>query len=395
MKKRYENMETSVIHAGYDAKEHLGSLSTPIFQTSTFTFDSAEQGEKRFAGEEEGYIYSRLGNPTVRALEERIAELEGAEAGLAFGSGMAAVSAVLFALTKAGDHIICSQGIYGCTFGLLELMKEKYAITHDFCTMETEEQIRQLIQPETACIYVETPINPTMKLIDLEMVAKVAREKGIPVVVDNTFSSPYLQQPLQSGCDVVLHSATKFIGGHGDVIAGLAAGKKEFIQQVAMTTLKDIGGVISPFDAWLLLRGLKTLPVRMDRHCENAAYIAEQLKQHPFVKKVLYPGDTENKDYVIMSKQMKAGGGLISFEIDGSKEEAQALLNKLSLIKIAVSLGDTETLIQHPATMTHSSIPREIREQMGITDQLIRLSVGLEAKQDIWQDLEQALNHRK
>ncbi|MGM7636084.1 methionine gamma-lyase [Bacillus sp. Hm123] len=391
MKKQYMNMETSVIHAGYDAKEHLGSLSTPIFQTSTFTFDSAEQGEKRFAGEEEGYIYSRLGNPTVRALEERIAELEGAEAGLAFGSGMAAVSAILFSLTKAGDHIICSQGIYGCTFGLLELMKEKYAITHDFCEMETEEQIRQRIRPETACIYVETPINPTMKLIDLEMVAKVAKEEGVPVVVDNTFSSPYLQQPLQSGCDVVLHSATKFIGGHGDVIAGLAVGKKEFIQQVAMTTLKDIGGVISPFDAWLLLRGMKTLPVRMDRHCENAAYIAEQLKQHPFVKRVFYPGDTESKDYAIMNKQMKAGGGLISFEIDGSKKEAQAVLNKLSLIKIAVSLGDTETLIQHPATMTHSSIPKEIREQMGITDQLIRLSVGLEEKQDIWQDLEQAL----
>ncbi|OZI12240.1 methionine gamma-lyase [Bacillaceae bacterium SAS-127] len=394
MNKRYMNMETSVIHAGYDAKEHLGSLSTPIFQTSTFTFDSAEQGEKRFAGEEEGYIYSRLGNPTVRALEERIAELEGAEAGLAFGSGMAAVSAILFSLTKAGDHIICSQGIYGCTFGLLELMKEKYAIAHDFCEMETEEQIRQLIRPETACIYIETPINPTMKLIDLEMVAKVAKEKDIPVVVDNTFSSSYLQQPLQFGCDVVLHSATKFIGGHGDVIAGLAAGKKAFMQQVAMTTLKDIGGVISPFDAWLLLRGMKTLPVRMDRHCENAAYIAEQLKQHSFVKRVFYPGDAESKDYVIMNKQMKAGGGLISFEIDGSKEEAQAVLNKLSLIKIAVSLGDTETLIQHPATMTHSSIPKEIREQMGITDQLIRLSVGLEAKQDIWQDLEQALTNR-
>lgn len=394
MKKQYMNMETSVIHAGYDAKEHLGSLSTPIFQTSTFTFDSAEQGEKRFAGEEEGYIYSRLGNPTVRALEERIAELEGAEAGLAFGSGMAAVSAILFSLTKAGDHIICSQGIYGCTFGLLELMKEKYAIAHNFCEMETEEQIRQLIRPETACIYIETPINPTMKLIDLEMVAKVAKEKDIPVVVDNTFSSPYLQQPLQSGCDIVLHSATKFIGGHGDVIAGLAAGKKDFIQQVEMTTLKDIGGVISPFDAWLLLRGMKTLPVRMDRHCENAAYIAEQLKQHSFVKRVFYPGDVESKDYVIMNKQMKAGGGLISFEIDGSKEEAQVVLNKLSLIKIAVSLGDTETLIQHPATMTHSSIPKEIREQMGITDQLIRLSVGLEAKQDIWQDLEQALTNR-
>ncbi|MEK4030443.1 MULTISPECIES: methionine gamma-lyase [Bacillaceae] len=395
MAEKFKNMETAIIHAGYDAKEHLGSLTPPIFQTSTFTFDSAEQGEQRFAGEEEGFIYSRLGNPTVRALEERIAELEEAEAGLAFGSGMAAVSAVLMALTKSGDHILCSQGVYGCTFGFLELMKEKYQITHDFCGMETEEQMEQLIREETACIYVETPINPTMKLIDLELVSKVAKKYGIPVVVDNTFSSPYLQQPLQAGCDIVLHSATKYIGGHGDVIAGLAAGKKELIQTIARTTLKDVGGVISPFDAWLLLRGMKTLPVRMDRHCENAEYIVEQLKEHPIVKKVFYPGDQAGGDYHIMQKQMRKGGGLISFEINGSKQQAQQLLNHLSFIKIAVSLGDAETLIQHPATMTHSGIPEQTRREMGISDQLIRLSVGLEAKQDIWEDLQKALDQLK
>lgn len=392
MKEKFTNMETAVIHSGYDAKEHLGSLATPIFQTSTFTFESAEQGERRFAGEEDGYIYSRLGNPTVKALEERIAELEGAEAGLAFGSGMAAVSAILMALTKSGDHILCSQGVYGCTFGLLQLMEEKYQITHDFCSMETEEQLEALIRSETACIYVETPINPTMKLIDLELVAKVAKKHGIPVVVDNTFSSPYLQQPLKAGCDIVLHSATKYIGGHGDVIAGLAAGKKELIHTIAMTTLKDVGGVMSPFDAWLLLRGMKTLAVRMDRHCENAEYIVEQLKEHPAVHQVFYPGDAAGGDYEIMQKQMKKGGGLISFEINGSKQHAQQLLNYLSLIKIAVSLGDAETLIQHPATMTHSGVPEQKREQMGISDQLIRLSVGLEAKQDIWADLQQALD---
>ncbi|OCA87125.1 methionine gamma-lyase [Bacillus wudalianchiensis] len=392
VKEKFTNMETAVIHSGYDAKEHLGSLATPIFQTSTFTFESAEQGERRFAGEEDGFIYSRLGNPTVKALEERIAELEGAEAGLAFGSGMAAVSAILMALTKSGDHILCSQGVYGCTFGLLQLMEEKYQITHDFCSMETEEQLETLIRPETACIYVETPINPTMKLIDLELVAKIAKKHGIPVVVDNTFSSPYLQQPLKAGCDIVLHSATKYIGGHGDVIAGLAAGKKELIHTIAMTTLKDVGGVMSPFDAWLLLRGMKTLPVRMDRHCENAEYIVEQLKQHPAVQQVFYPGDATGGDYEIMQKQMKKGGGLISFEINGSKQHAQQLLNRLSLIKIAVSLGDAETLIQHPATMTHSGVPEQKRVQMGISDKLIRLSVGLEAKQDIWEDLQQALD---
>lgn len=392
MSTKSKRFETTVIHEGYDAKDMLGSLSTPLFQTSTFTFDSAEQGERRFAGEEDGYIYSRLGNPTVAVLEERIAALERGERGLAFGSGMAAVSAVLIALTKANDHIICSSGLYGCTFGLLMMMKEKYNIAHDFSAMDSGEAIRELIRPETACIYVETPINPTMKLIDLQMVADVAKEFNIPVVVDNTFSSPYLQQPLELGCDVVLHSATKYIGGHGDVVAGLVVGKKDFLDSVAMTTQKDIGGIISPFDAWLLLRGLKTLPVRLDRHSDNAEKIFEKLKNHPKVDHAFYPSDETHADYPIFKKQMKRGGGVISFTIDGTKADAQKLLNSLSFLKIAVSLGDAETLIQHPATMTHSVIPEESRKQMGVTDQLIRVSVGLEAWEDIWEDLEQALN---
>ncbi|WP_047983947.1 methionine gamma-lyase [Ornithinibacillus californiensis] len=385
-------METSVIHEGYDSKDMLGSLTTPLFQTSTFTFESAEQGERRFAGDEDGYIYTRLGNPTVTVLEERIAALENGERGLAFGSGMAAVSAILIALTKANDHVLCSSGLYGCTFGLLTMMKEKYNITHDFSTMETEDDVRAHIKPETVCIYVETPINPTMKLIDLEMVARVAKEYGIPVVVDNTFASPYLQKPLDLGCDVVVHSATKYIGGHGDVIAGLAVGKKEFLDEVAMTTLKDIGGVMAPFDAWLLLRGLKTLPVRMDRHCDNAEEIFKRLKDHPNVANVYYPNDVTHSDYPIMKKQMRRGGGVISFEIIGTKKDAQGFLNNLDFLKIAVSLGDAETLIEHPATMTHAVVPEEFQQHMGITDQLIRLSVGLEAWQDIWADLEQALD---
>ncbi|WP_430790035.1 methionine gamma-lyase [Virgibacillus flavescens] len=387
-----KRFETAVIHEGYDAKDMLGSLATPLFQTSTFTFDSAEQGERRFAGEEEGYIYSRLGNPTVKVLEERIAALEKGERGLAFGSGMAAVSAVLIALTKANDHIICSSGLYGCTYGLLTMMEEKYNINHDFSSMDSKEAIENLIQPETSCIYVETPINPTMKLIDLQMVADVAKEHNIPVVVDNTFSSPYLQNPLDFGCDVVLHSATKYIGGHGDVVAGLVVGKKDFLDSVAMSTQKDIGGIISPFDAWLLLRGLKTLHVRLDRHSDNAEKIFGKLKSHPKVKQVFYPSDEDHPDYPIYKKQMKRGGGVISFTIDGTKAEAQALLNKLSFLKIAVSLGDAETLIEHPATMTHAIIPEGSRERMGITNQLVRISVGLEAWEDIWADLEQALD---
>ncbi|MEC5424388.1 methionine gamma-lyase [Virgibacillus sp. C22-A2] len=392
MSEKHKHFETAVIHEGYDSKDMLGSLSAPLFQTSTYSFESAEQGERRFAGEEEGYIYSRLGNPTVTVLEERIAALENGERGLAFASGMAAVSAVLIALTKANDHVLCSSGLYGCTFGLLTMMKEKYNISHDLSAMHSKEAIRSLIRPETTCIYVETPINPTMKLIDLKMVAEVAKEYDIPVVVDNTFSSPYLQRPLDLGCDVVLHSATKYIGGHGDVVAGLAVGKKDFMDSVAMTTQKDIGGVIAPFDAWLLIRGLKTLPVRLDRHCDNAEKVFEKLRNHPKVANVYYPNDESHPDFAIRQKQMKRGGGVISFDIEGTRQDAQKLLNNLGFLKIAVSLGDTETLIEHPATMTHAVIPEESREKMGITDQLIRLSVGLEAWEDIWSDLEQALN---
>lgn len=392
MTERYKHVETSVIHDGYDAKDMLGSLTPPIFQTSTYTFDSAEQGERRFAGDEEGYVYSRLGNPTVTVLEERIAALENGERGLAFASGMAAVSAVLVALTKAHDHIVCSSGLYGCTFGLLQMMNEKYAISHEFSEMKSKEQVRACMKPETTCIYVETPINPTMKLIDLEMVAEVAKEFNVPVVVDNTFSSPYLQRPLDQGCDVVIHSATKYIGGHGDVVAGLAIGTKEFLDEVQMTTQKDIGGIMSPFDAWLLIRGLKTMPIRLDRHCDNAEKIFGKLKSHSKVKNIYYPGDKESQAYPIMEKQMKRGGGIISFEIKGTKANAQSLLNNLSFLKIAVSLGDAETLVEHPATMTHAVVPEDSRLKMRITDQLIRLSVGLEAWEDIWDDLEQALD---
>jgi methionine-gamma-lyase len=384
--------ETEAIHAGYSSEEHQGSLVPPLYQTSTFTFDSAEQGERRFAGQEEGFIYSRLGNPTVKILQDRMAKLEQGEAALAFSSGMAAVSAVLMALTKTGDHILCSQGVYGCTFGLLQLLKEKYNIEYDFSSMSTKEILENVLKPNTACIYIETPINPTMKLVDLELVASVAKKRGIPVVVDNTFCSPYLQTPISHGCDIVLHSATKYICGHGDVIAGIVIGNSNFIKKVSRTTQKDIGGIISPFDAWLLLRGLKTLPVRMDRHCENASMLVEFFRNHPKVEKIYFPGNSDYvEDHLIMHKQMKKPGGLISFSIKGTKQTAQLFMNQLKLIKIAVSLGDAETLIQHPATMTHAVVPEEERRKMGIEDTLLRLSVGLEAWEDIKEDIEQAL----
>lgn len=387
MKKQH--FATKAIHAGYDSKEMKGSVAIPLFQTSSFQFESAEHGERNFRGEDDGFIYTRIGNPTIKVLEERIAELESAESGLAFGSGMGAISAVLIALTKANDHILASSGLYGSSFSLLKMFEEKYNMTFSLSDFHSEDEIRSKIKPETSCIYIETPINPTMKLIDLELVADVAKEYDIPVVVDNTFSSPYLQRPIEHGCDIVVHSATKYINGHGDVIAGLAAGNKTLIEQIRSTTLKDMGPIISPFDAWLLLRGLKTLPVRMDRHSDNAEYMVNKLKEHPKVTNVYYPTLDESGIY---EKQMSRGGGVISFEIKGDKKTAQQLLNNVSLINLAVSLGDTESLIEHPASMTHAVIPEEERNLMEISDTLIRLSVGLEDVRDIWEDLSTALN---
>ncbi|TWT26391.1 methionine gamma-lyase [Planomicrobium sp. CPCC 101110] len=396
MKKRNMKMETAVIHRGYDSKLHHDSLATPLYQTSTFSFADAEEGESRFAGNSGGNIYSRLGNPTVRVLEERMAEIECGQGALAFGSGMAAVNAILVYLTKAGDHVLCSRGIYGCTFGLLEIMNEKYGITHSLVSMTTEEQIERAILPETACIYVETPINPTMELVNLEAVEAVASRRGIPVVVDNTFSSPYLQNPLRMGADFVLHSATKYLNGHGDVVGGILVGKDaEEMQRLRKTVQKDVGGIMSPFDAWLLIRGLKTLHVRMDRHVSNAKEILAFLQKEPSVKTIFYPFDKAHPQHGIAVKQMREGGGLISFEIEGGKKEAQAFMNALSLVKIAVSLGDAETLIQHPSTMTHSAVPEKERAAMGITDSLLRLSVGLEHTDDLMEDLAQAFEKVK
>ncbi|GKV54609.1 methionine gamma-lyase [Sporosarcina sp. NCCP-2222] len=383
--------DTVVIHEGYDDSKHHGSLAVPLYQTSTYSFDTALTGEKRFSGEESGNIYSRLGNPTVRVLEERITVLEKGEGSLAFGSGMAAVSSILVHLTKAGDHILCSRGIYGCTFGLLSIMEEKYGITHDLIRMMSEEEIEKAVKPETVCIYVETPINPTMELVDLHAVVAVAKRHGLRVVVDNTFTSPYLQNPLEIGADFVLHSATKYINGHGDVIAGLLVGNnKEEMERIRMSVQKDYGAIMSPFDAWLLIRGLKTLPVRMERHTFNAEKLIKYLKGKACVETIYYPFDEENPQYDIAKRQMSAGGGLISFTVKGGKAGAQRFMDSLSLIKIAVSLGDAETLIQHPATMTHSSVPEIERLQMGITDSLLRLSVGLEHADDLIADLEQA-----
>ncbi|WP_432352250.1 aminotransferase class I/II-fold pyridoxal phosphate-dependent enzyme [Sporosarcina sp. A2] len=383
--------DTATVHTGYDSNSHHGSLAVPLYQTSTYAFESAEQGERRFAGEEEGGIYSRLGNPTVHVLEERMTELEKGAGSLAFGSGMAAVSAILTHLTKSGDHIIGSRGIYGCTFGLLGIMERKYNITHTLTSLGTEEEIEAAVKPETVCIYIESPVNPTMELADLRAVAAVAKRHQLKIVVDNTFASPYLQNPIDFGADFVLHSATKYINGHGDVIAGLLVGKdKDEIEEIRGTVQKDYGGIMSPFDAWLLIRGLKTLAVRMHRHTENATKLTDFLKTQDMVEEIFYPFDDANPQVEIAKNQMSAGGGLVSFTIKGGQPMAQAFMNHLGLIKIAVSLGDAETLIQHPTTMTHSGVPADDREKMGISDGLLRLSAGLEHADDLIADLNQA-----
>ncbi|MFC4078287.1 methionine gamma-lyase [Salinithrix halophila] len=387
-----KGFSTRLVHGGGEPCPQTGSLIPPLYQTSTFVFDNVEQGAKRFAGEEKGYIYSRLGNPTLTRLEEALADLEEAEAGLAFGSGMAAVSGVLIALLKNGDHLLCGDTVYGCTYGLLRLFQEKFGIEVGFADLSAPEEAVKAIQPNTRVIYLETPVNPTMNLVDLEAVSRLARQTGAWVVVDNTFATPYLQQPLKLGADFVVHSATKYIGGHGDVIAGITLGKREILDEIRSTTLKDIGGVLSPFDAWLLLRGLRTLAVRMDRHVANAREVVRFLENHPAVGEVLYPGSPNHPQNRLANRQMRAPGGVVGFRLKGGESAARAFLDRVRLCRLTVSLGETTTLIQHPATMTHAVVPADAREQMGITGDLVRISTGIEDIQDIIADLEQALD---
>lgn len=366
------------------------SLSPPLVQTSTFTFPTAEVGGARFALTEPGYVYTRLANPTVALFEQAVADLEGAEAGLAFGSGMGAISGTLLYLLRAGDHVLCSEGVYGSTYGFLTWMQEHAQITHTFSPLLSEEQIRTAITPKTKVIYVETPINPTLDLVDIALVARVAHACGLTVVVDNTFLTPYLQTPIAHGADIVVHSATKYIGGHGDVIAGVAVGRAQDIQAMRLSTLKDIGAVLSPFDAWLLLRGMRTLALRMERHVQVAREVARWLADQPVVENVRFPEWGDERQQGIVQRQMRGPGALISFEVKGGIEAGRRVINRLQVIRIAVSLGDVQSLIQHPASMTHALVPAEQRLQMGITDGLIRLSVGIEDSADLIADLKQA-----
>ena len=385
---------TKAIHAGNVKDSQYGALTTPIFQTSTFVFDSCEQGGRRFAGEEGGYIYTRLGNPTVSVLESKVAALEGGEACVAAASGMGAISSCLWSIAAAGKHIVADGTLYGCTFALLNHGMTRYGVEVTFVDTTDLDAVRAALKPNTCAVYLETPANPNLKITDIAAVAAVAHgyNKDIKVVCDNTFASPYLQNPLALGADVVVHSATKYLNGHGDVIAGFVVGSAAFCNEVRMFGLKDMtGAVMDPFSAFLILRGLKTLEIRMQKHCLNARLVAEFLDQHPAVEKVYYPGLANHEGHDIAARQMRDFGGMLSFEVKGGRAAGVKLVNALHLITVAVSLGDAETLIEHPASMTHSTFTEEELAASGIPAGLIRLSVGLENAEDIIADLEQAL----
>ena len=383
---------TTAIHSG-TVKNLYGTLAVPIYQTSTFIFDSAEQGGKRFALEEAGYIYTRLGNPTTTVLEEKIAVLEEGEAAVAMSSGMGAISSTLWTILKAGDHIVTDKTLYGCTFALMCHGLTRFGVEVSFVDTSNLEEVKNAMKENTRVVYLETPANPNLKIVDLEEISKIAHTNpNTLVVVDNTFATPYIQKPLKLGVDIVVHSVTKYLNGHGDVIAGLVVTNKALADQIRFIGLKDMtGAVLGPQDAYYIVRGMKTFEIRMERHCKNAKAVAEFLDKNPKIEKVYYPGLETHEGYNIVKKQMKDFGGMISFELKGGYEAGKTLLNNLKLCSLAVSLGDTETLIQHPASMTHSPYTKEEREAAGITDGLVRLSVGLENVEDIIADLEQGL----
>jgi cystathionine beta-lyase len=380
--KNYKSIESALIHGGIYGDETTGAVNVPIYQTSTY--------EQQGIGQNKGWEYSRTGNPTRAALEALIAELEGGSHGFAFGSGMAALTAVL-SLFKSGDKIVISSNVYGGTFRVLDKIFKNFNITYSIEDTTNLETLDSKITPDVKAILIETPANPLLTITDLRGVADIAKKHGILSIVDNTFMTPYLQRPIESGIDIVVHSATKYLGGHSDVVAGLAVvHDKELADRLAFIQ-NATGGVLGPFDSFLLIRGIKTLGVRLDRHSENALKIAKWLKTHDAVKKVYYPGLEDAQGYEINKKQAKNGGAMISFELK-ENYDFKKFFSSLGLIALAESLGGVESLACHPVSMTHASSPREIRGKVGITDGLIRLSVGIESADDLIEDLKQAID---
>jgi methionine-gamma-lyase len=391
----HSGFATRAIHSGYDPMAEHGALTPPLHLTSTYAFETAEAGGEMFSGARQGHIYSRISNPTLDLLERRIADLEGAEAGLATASGMGAITSVLWTFLSPGDEIIVDTTLYGCTFAFMRHGLAKFGITITHVDLTEPDNLVAAIGPRTRIVYFETPANPNMRLVDIARVSQIAHLNDVRVVVDNTYATPVLTRPIELGADLVVHSATKYLGGHGDLIAGLVVGRADDIAQVRTVGMKDMtGAVMAPFNAMLVLRGLKTLALRMERHCRTAMAVARMLEAHPAVAAVHYPGLTSFPQHGLARRQMAGFGGMIAFELVGGYGAGLAMMNRLRLIRRAVSLGDAESLIQHPASMTHSTYTAEERHAHGIADGLVRLSVGLEDEDDLIADIMQALTER-
>lgn len=390
MDTKNKGFNTKLVHAGsYD--DVFGSAVTPIYQTSTFAFKNAQHGADCFAGKSDGFIYTRIGNPTTKAFEDAMAELENGFGGTATSSGMSAVSSVYMALLGAGKHIVCSASVYGPSRSVLERDFSRYGVEMTFIDTSDLQQIENAIKDNTAVLYIETPTNPTMQLTDIEEASKIAHKHGVTVVVDNTFSSPYLQKPLDLGADVVLHSVTKYINGHADIVGGVIIAKEEAMHKKIRAQMVYLGGNMDPHQAFLTHRGLKTLSIRMEKAEENAMKVAEYLEAHPKVEWVLYPGLKSHPQHELAKKQMSGFSSMISFGLKGGLDAGKVVMDNVHLAALAVSLGGVESLIQHPASMTHASMSKEAREQADITDGLVRFSVGIENVEDIIEDLDQAM----
>ena len=384
---------TRVIHAGREPNPVHGEVSVPIYQSSTFAFESAEQGAAKFAGREKGYIYTRIGNPTTRALETCLAELEGGCDASATASGMAAVTTIYTALLDKDAHVVATASIYGPSRTVLESEFSRFGVRSDFVDTSDIRTIEERLRPKTRLLFVETPANPTLAVTDIPACARLARQRGLVLAVDNTFSSPMLQNPIALGADIVMHSLTKFINGHSDVVGGVLIARDEALHQKLRKVLVLMGGTMDPHQAWLILRGVRTLALRVERSQESAARLARWLAGHPNVKWVNYPGLENHPQHALAAKQMKGFGSMLCFGLHGGFEAGRRMINAVRLCTLAVSLGGIESLIQHPASMTHAGVSQEHREMAGITDDLIRLSVGCEAWEDIRDDLDQALGH--
>jgi len=394
MSKGHKKMrpETLTVHGGLESTPEFGAVSVPIYQSSTFSFRNADEGAARFAGNDDGFKYTRLGNPTTRALERTVAQLEGGYAGLGTASGMAAISTVFLTFLRNGAHVVGTDAVYGPARMLLEEKLDKFGIESTWVPTDDLDALRAAVRPETWMIYIETPANPTIKITDLEACGKLAREIGALLVVDNTFSTPLLQRPFEFGADVVVHSMTKYLNGHADVVAGMIISKDEGYHRRISGMLASLGGTMDPHQAWLVLRGIRTLAMRVERAQQNASRLAVWLEKHPRVDWIRYPGLESHPQHELMQRQMAGPGSMISFGVKGGFEAGKQVINSVRLATLAVSLGGVETLIEHPASMTHASMPREEREEAGITDDLVRLAVGCEAYEDLREDLEQAFD---